>query len=972
MSTPSSRLSKYRSYSYYHVLVMCDSSQTADELMLESSIEQWEHATPSTVAPSNLPGVTDLGIYAPKLTPAGGRYVVLINGSTDVAYSITSAKWETATAANAVPGDRGTSIAVEGTISISEPKGISFLDQVVKCNIALGIDSSMAVYCLKTFFVGFTTSDGIDGVDHITDIPPVMFNVYDVTGSFTEAGGTYEMLWVGISHGASRFSQYSKAVNAMSIRAQDSLEQTMKKLQDNINDSYERYFDCVYKQIGSISTADPTPMLKSLRRVKYVIEVGDDYKDGQDGQIKYRVTDQAQQFKNTSGCSDNAQITFPAHTSIETAISIIMSMCPQVKADAGTGDKTDQRKYEYKIHTTRETKKVDGVDENTKECTIYYRVERFPVPKTLTYEPAFQQLARENSELEADPYYQAIKRNIIEFDYVYTGKNTDVLEFDMKVNLGLAYMQTATLANTFKSQTERAPNKLSQTSVDDFNTLPVKFGGDAPPMQTFVFFGSQIKMPNITNVQDAGSTIQSAYTMNKHASLEVAEASMKIFGNDLFLAAANRTTSPGQVMRTVETTGPEYVDWSLFPVFAKVNIKMPRNNDDFSLFTGTNQGDSGSTDYATDFWFDGYYYIYGVEHSFEDGVFTQNLKMIGIPKKSAFDSTQSTNGTETQLTTSIDSCFDSKVGCGPSTAGGNATSGAGTAQSSVAVPEKPPASPVNEQGKSTVVNRTDSNSVLSADVSPDRVKGWAEATPRVRNAIIDASNRYGVSTGLLAMFAYKESNFREKIGASTSSATGLFQFIKSTWVGLVNQGKIVGLSDPNPDYRLDAYYNSYAGAAYIRDNAASLGTNHPGDLYLAHFSGPGTAKKIILADQSSGGSQLLSEALGKTAAAKMAKANPTIINASTTVGEIRTWAWRAMARTLIDGAQIAARITRPKGTVATVAVSSNVNASSRIARDQLAAQQDCAAQSKVNADQTRCGPTASDAPAASSPQVKKE
>lgn len=957
MSSPSSRLASFRSYSYYHVLAMCDSSATADELSLMTDPEIWEHASQFTAATTDAEQDADLGKYSPKQTSTGGKYAILINGVTDVALNIQHVKWVTATAASAVAGDRGTSIAIEGSIGVLEPRGITFLDQVVKTSIAIGVDAAHVVYVLKTFFVGFTDRDGVSTVETINDIPPLMFVVYDVTGSFTEQGGTYEMQWVSISHGLSRLPQYSKAVNSLSLKSEDSLEKTLKLLENNINQSYDKYFDCVYQQVSNIKGGDPAPLLKSLRRVNYVIDVGDAYKDGEAGQIKYTVTDQPQQYKDTAGCKDSAQVTFPPHTSIESAISIIMSMCPQVKQDAGIGDTSDSIKYEYKIHTTVQTKRVDGANENTLEATVYYRVDRFPVPKSLAHSSAFAELAQDNPT--DSPNFSKIKRNVVEFDYLYTGNNTDILEFDMKVNMGMAYLQTATLANTFKTQTERYPNRQTQPSASGINTDAVRF--DSPPLQTFVFFGTQIRTPNFNNVQDAGATIQSAYTMSKHASLEAAESSMKILGNDIFLRSTSKSMSPSTVMDNPDAADDE-IDWGYVPLYAKVNIKMPRTEDDQALFSG--KPTNGSTDYATDFWFDGYYYIYQIEHEFVDGAFTQTLSMLAIPKRTAFGT--SNNSTEVDLSQSVDNCFDSRVGCGASSATSNSDSTGGSGN--VALPEPPP--PSNAAGPMT---RNDSQTVIGDDVKPENVIGWENATPRVRAAIIDAANRYGVGAGLLAMFANVESSFKEHAQARTSSATGLFQFIESTWKQMVRQNKVYGLTDTNLNNRLDAYYNSYAGAAYIRDNIRLVGTQ-PGDLYLAHFMGPVTARNIIRADTESGGSRLLSSVLSPKLFAAVKKGNPSIVKDGTTVGQLRTWAWDKMAKTLKGQPKVAKSQKSNNSKVAapaTAAAPPTAAPQTRTARQQLGAQQDCGTQAKTAENQTRCGPTAQDAPAAQQPTKAK-
>lgn len=970
MSSPPNKLARFRSYSYYHVLTMCDCSATADALAKSTDLDVWNHATPETRVVDDRAGVNDLGPYAPKKVPGSGNYIVLINGSTDAAFVINTARWTSMTAGDAVPGDRSTSIAVEGQIQISEPKGIVFLDQVVKCSIALGIDSSQVVYVLKTFFVGFGVDEsGAEFVEHITTTPPITLLVVDVMGQFTEAGGSYEMQFVAAGHGGARLPQYGKAVNAMSITAGASLEATIRALQDQINQNYDKYFQCVLDQMNAI--ADPqvrNQMVASLRRVKYIVEVGTDYKEVSGG-TKYTVTNQAQQFKNTAGCADSAQLTFPAHSSIEQAISTIMMMSPEVQRDSGRGDSSSNVKYEYKIHTAVASKPVSGSDQSELEQTVYYRVDRILTPKTISYSPGFEVLALDDADAKKDPMYDALRRNIIEFDYIYTGKNIDILEFDMKLNLGLAYLQTATLANTFKSNLERGPNRTMQTSTGDANTFSTRF--DGKPVQTFVYFGSQIKTPSLTNTQDAARAIQSMYTMNKHASLEVSDVSMKIIGNEQLLGT-NKITSPEYVMDSANrstfsaTQTPDdssFADWSHIPAFAKVNIKMPRSNDDLALFTGqTGTGnpnaDPSSVDYARDFWFDGYYYVYAIEHIFDGGTFTQELKMLGIPKRSATTAAGAgSQQREADITSAVGSCFDNQIGCGPVTA---APASSGQNQAAVAVPHTPPA------GDTQPTNRADANVVTAGAKGLDDVVNWSKpgsknaalATPEVKAAIIAAANRYGVDVVTLAQVACHESGFKADAKNPLSSATGLYQFINSTWTELVNQGKVFGVAPGSSlNERFNAASNANGGAAFLRDNSNTIGSATVGDLYLAHFMGAGTAKKIIASDNSTGGTALLINVLTGKVFTAVAKANPTIVNASTTVGSLRAWAAKVMAKTLFSGLALGGPAKpynrTPQGQAK---VSANPASAKRTADQPIAAVQNCEAQAK-KVDTNPCGPT---------------
>ncbi len=141
------------------------------------------------------------------------------------------------------------------------------------------------------------------------------------------------------------------------------------------------------------------------------------------------------------------------------------------------------------------------------------------------------------------------------------------------------------------------------------------------------------------------------------------------------------------------------------------------------------------------------------------------------------------------------------------------------------------------------------------------------ASSEVQTALRDASNKTGVSFDFLLSKAYKESSFRKDVQASTSSASGLFQFIKSTWMSMVKTyGHECGLGkhkaalqqgkcSPELQHQILALRNdpklsSFMAAKLTQENTSILKqkigrepTNK--ELYLAHFMGPSSAGKFI-------------------------------------------------------------------------------------------------------------------------------
>lgn len=136
----------------------------------------------------------------------------------------------------------------------------------------------------------------------------------------------------------------------------------------------------------------------------------------------------------------------------------------------------------------------------------------------------------------------------------------------------------------------------------------------------------------------------------------------------------------------------------------------------------------------------------------------------------------------------------------------------------------------------------------------------------VRAAIRRAADATGVDFSLLVETARRESAFNPTARAGTSSATGLFQFIESTWLDMVRRhGPSHGLAseaaalragaDPSMRREILALRNDPELAARMagelaRENALSLQSRlgrppSAGEVYAAHVMGPAGAARLI-------------------------------------------------------------------------------------------------------------------------------
>jgi hypothetical protein len=151
----------------------------------------------------------------------------------------------------------------------------------------------------------------------------------------------------------------------------------------------------------------------------------------------------------------------------------------------------------------------------------------------------------------------------------------------------------------------------------------------------------------------------------------------------------------------------------------------------------------------------------------------------------------------------------------------------------------------------------------------------------VHSAIATASARTGVDFNYLLGQAQVESGMRTHARASTSSATGLYQFVEQSWLGVVKaHGAEHGMAWAADSIRQTAggrYYvadgatrqavlglrndpqaASLMAAEHAADNKAalegSLGRETNGtDLYMAHFLGLGGARQFLTTMQDNPG-----------------------------------------------------------------------------------------------------------------------
>ena len=597
MSNPENPLARFNTYSYHHVLVVTDGMKTVDNIVNDPSAFD---------RPSN-----NINERYEPIEFAGGKYIILIDSRTDVQFNINGVMWETILAPrrNAEGVRYSNTIEAEGTMEIHEPFGIEFFRRLAIATRDLERAPSGLVFVLKTIFVGHTAGGN---QEIISNVKPFAFNAVDIKAAMDEGGATYKLDFVATTNGFGMLPKISMITNGLGLTVEKNitLGQALKRLERQINEKYDEYYEMLAQSIGaeddvpnesdSTNFSQGSTFLQSrYNKVRYKIEFDPVYNNA-----PYLIGGQAIASDMVNG--DEINIKAGPKSSIMSTIDMVASMCEQMGKDAN-GENPDGRTFTTKITSTLSPNPSNGEQE------IIYRLNRF--------ETALQ---RANDETEPQP------GEFIEFNYIYSGKNVDILDFDIKMDYGLSFFHTAALAkNTADSQTENiegAELRTMQGAGNSEGTADINAGTANTPTERKEPLYLGLNVTKASNRAKANPAYDVSFDalIARQAALENVNATIKIIGNPQLLSETTPfyedvMTGAGAPV-TPESTGAS--DWFHVPSLIKLNIQYPTTNELNS---------------TRDFWYRGFYNLYRIQNKFDHGQFTQEIEMFSIPGKGESD-----------------------------------------------------------------------------------------------------------------------------------------------------------------------------------------------------------------------------------------------------------------------------------------------------------------------------------------------
>ena len=491
---PASRLDEFTSYSYYHVLVMCGDTHVANSLSSANFTgheEMWAHPTDLSQPPVNscAPPLKDPrpqdqqqdSRYSVKYLDNSGPYIVLINGSTDAHFSI-----DTFTATTTVGPVITTT---QCSLVVSEPMGVSFLDTLIRARELLHVTADSAIFVLKTIFVGYTDTDRV-AQTAITDIPPQILSMYDINASITETGSVWSMALFGCGTGAGSVAGVDKPSQKIAIplstpEKQLTIAETVKLLFDKLNEYSTKNYNCLvsqrkqeYMSANNMSAEDAeVAASKSFAKVIYSYNfsrLNDDIKDAAERERvmkteatvyeNYLVTDTGSpSITNNGKTTDAVGVNIRPDNSI--AEGIVQSI---INKSAQVTDIKESKEWLPRV----QPKKLyhPGTDCNH-TIEIVYEIHRVNNPTAANSERASKQDdGTFNVGQIINPgelfTHGGNQLDLITFDYLFTGKNTDILTMELNIANGLAMWHNSKAVSAFKpsSQNLQTTSNISPNS----------------------------------------------------------------------------------------------------------------------------------------------------------------------------------------------------------------------------------------------------------------------------------------------------------------------------------------------------------------------------------------------------------------------------------------------------------------------------------------------------------------------------
>lgn len=658
MSIPENPLDKFRSYSYHHILLASNSTEAMRGLIYPSNDGVYQESTIlNNVKLGEKINISDNATAYMLCDTRFNSYFSI----TDVSYS-----------SHVSVGSKGITNIIVGELdmNITDPSGISFLNYIRWItDEQLKVSLFKTIFLLKTIFVGHT----FDGKTETIYQDATTMLLQDMTVNPSHHGSVIAAKFIPISNGAaSVFADFAKIYDIGSVHSKTGLlKDAIKSFESQMNKKSREWYREIQLKVLAKAEAenkDVTPAEGYGKLVQYMFTIPDDWDNfrviGIYDMVKEIIFGKGKRSNTeTRGVKIGFQPT--PETRITDVLETILKHCTDVQKLASNEKRVEGNLKFYQILTS--------VTSDDDTLVVHYDIVNYAIPKVEQ-----DSNKKEGSDtVKKTPIFDIDdKKNVMVFDYIFTGKNRDILALDMKLNnVNLFIADSIVSGDKPAKEDEKDQKDKSNDSTKDKKSEIVLNIREKDPITVPMKTGSQQQnMSFITQTDDRNDAVKSRQQFIHNISMAHGVSSlniiMKIRGNpnlykrfndshllphvkiqdnvkdikyvsksDKFIEGNNGNylldndiseykkalndvvIEMGAQQQTQAVGSP-----SVLPLFIKVNI----NGQEYDVLDKSKDAFSDFKPYKQ-MWYDGYYMVQKIEHKFSNGEFTQDLLIGAIP-----------------------------------------------------------------------------------------------------------------------------------------------------------------------------------------------------------------------------------------------------------------------------------------------------------------------------------------------------
>jgi len=282
------------------------------------------------------------------------------------------------------------------------------------------------------------------------------------------------------------------------------------------------------------------------------------------------------------------------------------------------------------------------------------KIGRYPMLTVYRVVPTYIHSSRFLSPTDKPKGVEQLKRTAIkEYNYIYTSKNLDILEFNIEFNNSFYKQLSADLGkNNVGVETKSQVASEAVADEKEDSGKEVESGGSGSellPVDSVIVSASGLKTETNgvvggTADDDAGTLAARSFNDAINSSVDMIELNLKILGDPFYLgdSGMGNYTAKNTNLKGINADGA--INYQSSEVFIRVNFRNPV---DIDQTTGRYEFGKGKVVPQ----FSGLYRVGEVFNNFNKGIFTQDLKLMKMPNQDT--EKQSSNSKAPTLATQI-------------------------------------------------------------------------------------------------------------------------------------------------------------------------------------------------------------------------------------------------------------------------------------------------------------------------------